>query len=1505
MKKKLLLLATILLLLCPYAKAQTKNDYGLPEKIPDGNILHCFSWPMKNIIEELPNIAAAGFGAIQISPLQRPDIDEGRKWYEIYLPYDYHVMNSPGMGSKDDLKKLCAEADKYGIKIVVDVVLNHVNKTSPYYNPWFKDENHQRYRYWGSEGRSIDWDSRESITHDPLGDYVELNTENSEVVAKAKAYIVELKDCGVKGIRFDAAKHIEIEGDCSHNPTFWPTITSVKDLWFYGEIVGQAVNGSDSQISKYSNLGIWVPDPTYTRNAADKNEGVPTASGGDRDGKTQGKLVYYGESHDDYSNDEWSEKLTQGVVDRAYCAYACRNTQTALYYSRPRARGKDDIKITKGSTAFMGKHIAEVNKFRNAMVGKSDYFSKNDDNNACSITREGGGAVIIMKGSGSVGVANGGGYCPAGTYVDRVSGGTFTVTSTGINGTVGPSGVAVIYKDENYKATPVPAKVTITGSKKYNVAFADDFMKDNNQRGDNYIHYWKSSNPSDATKWPGVPMERACGSDGKYYWCYNVPEGYDMVIFNNGDPSDRPQEGTNKPTKMQSSDLRLVSDYIMNNGGATITPVEFTVGSFPEESLTIDRTVTIKGDYNMAFSGNFDHIFTWSKPGTASDEWPGNVMETVTGSDGKTYRVFKVEEARNMVIFNDGGTNEKGDNADKTCDLTYSGDFIMCESGATEIPVKFIGNGDDPEPEKPVVTASPESGATFTDTLSVALTASPDATIYYTLDGTEPSVSSVRYSSAITLTATTTIKAFGVTSDGVRGDAATFSYTRKEDPEDPDIPVVPGEVAEPAAIPVVWPSVNYCYFYNSDNWSKVNLHWKDSSGNWTDWPGIEIKDQVAGKYFFKTSTTTKPSVLVFNAGAGQAQTSNLSFENGATYYADGGHIGGDDKISSNPDKLYILGTLKGHSWDSDYDGAEMTKIDKGIYVAYNVPLTDGNDAYFSFTSATGVSWDELNSKATRFGASAEGASISVNTPTHITEYAGNKDHVGSCNSWKGASGTYDIVVDLYDMTVTLLEPQDAPSVEAHQLVEVQKATADDAISAYDYITYPATDGKAYGVVVDGSNISATEIDVTDAIYGQSSNVLFSDNVLVTTTFNGTAAYGLEPQTASIGTKMSDGKFRGIVKLTSAEAKTIGSKVNYYYSLRQGVEVKVPMQTGAGSTTVRLTVPEPRLVHSGISVTHNAEPATFTYDGKEFSARYHTVKSAAEIDVPMTGALREIAKSVYTVKVNDNPLEGTVYEGETLSPEYFLSEEFAAPSVMLSYSDDTPGSWDVATKTADRIGMTFEAPEVASCKVKSSGIFYAQAGDEEHLFEVTGFVLNAVTSANTLTSYCGDEGIRSHTLAHGADGDWYLVEFYNGAEKIASAIVEGADGDREFTVTRDYGQWYDGQIESVLANPFHKRITEAKVSTLYPFAGTAGSVTAESLRRVSGSKVSGQIVESEAASVADIANPEVATGIEGLTPEDGGEAEYYNMQGVRVDRPDAPGIYLRRSSDGRVSKSIVR
>ena len=112
--KKHLLGGLMLGLLTVPAMWGAEYDYGLPADIQQGNILHCFNWPINTVKAELPNIAAAGFGSVQLSPLQRPDVKGGYAWHDLYRPYDLAFKASQGMGSEQDLKSLCDEAAKYG-----------------------------------------------------------------------------------------------------------------------------------------------------------------------------------------------------------------------------------------------------------------------------------------------------------------------------------------------------------------------------------------------------------------------------------------------------------------------------------------------------------------------------------------------------------------------------------------------------------------------------------------------------------------------------------------------------------------------------------------------------------------------------------------------------------------------------------------------------------------------------------------------------------------------------------------------------------------------------------------------------------------------------------------------------------------------------------------------------------------------------------------------------------------------------------------------------------------------------------------------------------------------------------------------------------------------------------------------------------------------------------------------------------------------------------------------
>lgn len=475
-------------------------DCGLPSEIQKSNILHCFDWTISDVKASLPNIAAAGFGSVQLSPLQRSDVRTGSPWHDLYRPYDLAFKG--GLGTEAELKSLCEEAAKYGIKIIVDVVANHVDKTSGYHDTW-----------WDSNGRvrwegGINYGNRNSITHGQLGDYGDINSEDSEVQKRAKSYIQKLADLGVKGIRWDAAKHIGLP---SEGCNFWKTVTSVSGMWHYGEIL-DSPGPNEGIIKEYANY-MSVTDNQYCNAAARDNGGLPGGYGGKWavDYKIGDKCVYWAESHDTYSNDDWSCNVDQSVIDRAYAAFACRNDATALYFSRPNAKGFNNIKVGKGSTHFTEKQVAEVNKFRNAMVGRADYFT--NSGNAVSITRKDGGAVIIMKGSGNVSIANGGGYCPAGTYTDRVSGGTFTVTASTISGNVGASGIAVIYDGGVTPPDPGPSPTPTPGD-----GITIYYDNSNTKWSNVNIHYWDTPN----TTWPGTAMTKVKNNVWSYTFTADV-----------------------------------------------------------------------------------------------------------------------------------------------------------------------------------------------------------------------------------------------------------------------------------------------------------------------------------------------------------------------------------------------------------------------------------------------------------------------------------------------------------------------------------------------------------------------------------------------------------------------------------------------------------------------------------------------------------------------------------------------------------------------------------------------------------------------------------------------------------------------------------------------------------------------------------------------------------------------------------------------------------------------
>ncbi len=436
--------------------AETGKDYGLMDDIQDGNILHCFCWKHTDIIAMLPQIAEAGFTSVQVSP---PQSTAGTgSWWWFYQPQGFYI-GSNAMGNKQTLTQLCTEAEKYGIKIIVDIVANHLAGDHNNIQNDLKDG-----QYWHSYGGGANDGDRNSVINGTIG-MPDLNTGHPYVQQCVRNYVMELKSIGVDGIRWDAAKHIGLpsEGD-----GFWPAVTNNTGLYHYGEILNNPGVDRNSEHGKallreYCQY-MSITDSTYgmdLRNAfnsgqAPSHNGVLTSLG-----MSASKMVYWGESHDTWSNNQdwgYSNGMNQNVIDRAYAVAGSRAEANALYFSRPSTANKDSIQIgAKGSTHFTSPEVAAVNHFRNAMNGQKEYVTSGS--NCTIVCREQGAVVVAGSGSNfSVSVPNGGGTVKPGTYTDEITGATWTVTSSTISGHIGSSGIAVIYNPTTEPSVSVSQK---------------------------------------------------------------------------------------------------------------------------------------------------------------------------------------------------------------------------------------------------------------------------------------------------------------------------------------------------------------------------------------------------------------------------------------------------------------------------------------------------------------------------------------------------------------------------------------------------------------------------------------------------------------------------------------------------------------------------------------------------------------------------------------------------------------------------------------------------------------------------------------------------------------------------------------------------------------------------------------------------------------------------------------------------------------------------------------
>ena len=418
--------------------------HPLHSPLSEGPILQAFNWSASAVQAKLSDIKAAGYATVQMSPMQVRKNSSGdwrNHWWSLYQPYGMEIAewaDQGVLGTKEDLKTLCAAAKEAGVGIIMDVVLNHLG---------------------GSSNSSLDWEVQyvetaeksdiytKNLIHDygasndsqlgtirgAIGNYPDLKTEDGRVMKRCLHLLEDYLDCGVSGFRFDAAKHIETPFDGDYASSFWPYVVNgarryAKEKGYgtpfcYGEALGAGENRSLSWYAPYMAI-------TDCANSYDLREGINDGNPAKINGNYYSGLnadhnVLWAESHDLFKEGTTSWMGLESI-NKVYAIQASRDYAIPMYFSRP---SSDSINMGVSSTlGWSDRAVKAVNTIHNRYYGQGEHVAVEDGSfiNVRGTGSEAGAVVVNINRSGPYTVHLEGLW--NGTYRDLVSNADVVVT---------------------------------------------------------------------------------------------------------------------------------------------------------------------------------------------------------------------------------------------------------------------------------------------------------------------------------------------------------------------------------------------------------------------------------------------------------------------------------------------------------------------------------------------------------------------------------------------------------------------------------------------------------------------------------------------------------------------------------------------------------------------------------------------------------------------------------------------------------------------------------------------------------------------------------------------------------------------------------------------------------------------------------------------------------------------------------------------------------------------
>jgi len=196
---------------------------------------------LKGVLEKLDYIKSLGVDAIWFSPLYKsPQKDYG---YDIA---DYRDIQ-PEYGTLDDFKEVLDGAHKRGLKVIMDLVVNHTSvqhewfleskkgDDNPYhdYYYWRKGKGKRRPNNWMSAFAGPAWEYNEELDEYYLHIFAveqpDLNMDNPKVREEVKDIMRYWLDMGVDGFREDVITFISKREGLPSSPYYFPVGTGIEN----------------------------------------------------------------------------------------------------------------------------------------------------------------------------------------------------------------------------------------------------------------------------------------------------------------------------------------------------------------------------------------------------------------------------------------------------------------------------------------------------------------------------------------------------------------------------------------------------------------------------------------------------------------------------------------------------------------------------------------------------------------------------------------------------------------------------------------------------------------------------------------------------------------------------------------------------------------------------------------------------------------------------------------------------------------------------------------------------------------------------------------------------------------------------------------------------------------------------------------------------------------------------------------------------------------------------